>query len=113
MVEARADFVAALDQSRRAHWARQRCATRRAWIFAAATNPVREVWAGGRRVVVVDGRHVARDRVRRGGRLCSPRSQVEACQFYEKLLMPEFYAGMRCRSKGLLTSAPPWREHYV
>ena len=33
-----------------------------AWIFAAATNPVRHVWAAGRHVVV-DGRHSARDRV--------------------------------------------------
>ena len=33
-----------------------------AWIFAAATNPVRDVWVAGRRVVI-DGRHTQRDRV--------------------------------------------------
>ncbi len=33
-----------------------------AWIFAAASSPVRHVWAAGRQVVA-DGRHVARDRV--------------------------------------------------
>ncbi|MDK9698512.1 MAG: hypothetical protein OEL76_19250 [Siculibacillus sp.] len=29
------------------------------WIFAAATNPITDVWASGRRVVA-GGRHVAR-----------------------------------------------------
>jgi len=33
-----------------------------AWIFAAATSPVRDVWAAGRQVVA-DGRHAARDRI--------------------------------------------------
>lgn len=37
------------------------------WIFAAAGNPVRDVWAGGRRVVAA-GRHVARDAVEKGWR---------------------------------------------
>lgn len=33
-----------------------------AWIFAAAGNPIRDVWAAGRRVVA-DGRHVHRSKV--------------------------------------------------
>jgi formimidoylglutamate deiminase len=33
-----------------------------AWIFAAPSNPVRELWSAGR-LAVVDGRHVARERI--------------------------------------------------
>jgi cytosine/adenosine deaminase-related metal-dependent hydrolase len=33
-----------------------------AWIFAAAANPIRSVWAAGR-PVVRDGRHIGRDAV--------------------------------------------------
>jgi len=66
VVGARADFVA-LDPDHVALAGRGDDALLDAWIFAAAGNPVREVWAGGRRVVV-DGRHVARDRVEAGWR---------------------------------------------
>lgn len=38
-----------------------------AWIFASATNPVREVWSRGRRVVA-EGIHVARETVERDWR---------------------------------------------
>jgi cytosine/adenosine deaminase-related metal-dependent hydrolase len=33
-----------------------------AWIFAAACNPVRDVWARSRQVVA-EGRHIARSRI--------------------------------------------------
>jgi len=57
-VGAPADFVV-LDRDHDALFGRDGDAILDAWIFAAATNPVREVWRAGRRVVA-DGRHVAR-----------------------------------------------------
>lgn len=62
-VGARADFVV-LDPDHVALQGRAEDGLLDTWIFATAGNPVREVWAGGRRVVV-DGRHVARDRIER------------------------------------------------
>ncbi|MCE1237323.1 MAG: formimidoylglutamate deiminase [Hyphomicrobiales bacterium] len=57
-VGAPADLVA-LDAEHPALVGRVGDAVLDAWIFAAAGNPVRDVWARGRRVVA-DGRHVAR-----------------------------------------------------
>jgi formiminoglutamate deiminase len=60
-VGAPADLVV-LDPDHPALFGRDGDALLDAWIFAAAANPLREVRARGRRVVV-DGRHVARDAV--------------------------------------------------
>lgn len=60
-VGASADWVV-LDGDHPALVARSDDALLDAWIFAAAGNPVRDVWVAGRQVVV-EGRHVARDRV--------------------------------------------------
>lgn len=56
-----ADLVV-LDRDHPALVARDGDALLDAWIFAAAGNPVRDVWASGRRVVA-EGRHMARARV--------------------------------------------------
>lgn len=56
-----ADFVV-LDLDHDALVGREGDALLDAWIFAAATSPVRDVYRAGRRVVV-DGRHVARPSV--------------------------------------------------
>ena len=60
-IGAPADLVV-LDTEHPALIGRSGDATLDAWIFAAATNPIRAVWAAGR-PVVVDGRHVGRDAV--------------------------------------------------
>lgn len=60
-VGAPADFVV-LDRDHDALVGRCDDAILDAWIFAAASNPVRDVWRAGRRVVA-DGRHIARDEV--------------------------------------------------
>lgn len=65
-IGAPADLVA-LDADHPALVGRDGDALLDAWIFAAATNPVRDVWARGRRVVT-GGRHVARAEVEAGWR---------------------------------------------
>ena len=60
-VGAPADFVV-LDRDHDALVGRDGDAILDAWIFAAVGNPVRDVYRGGRRVVI-DGRHVARTEV--------------------------------------------------
>ncbi len=56
-----ADLVV-LDRDHPALMARDGDALLDAWIFAAAGNPVRDVWVSGRRVVA-EGRHLARTRI--------------------------------------------------
>jgi formiminoglutamate deiminase len=58
-VGALADFVV-LDADHPALYGRTGDTALDAWIFAAAANPVREVFVAGRRVVA-DGRHIARE----------------------------------------------------
>ena len=60
-VGAKADFVV-LDGDDVALAGRTDDTALDAWIFAAPREPIREVWAGGRRVVA-EGRHVAREAV--------------------------------------------------
>jgi cytosine/adenosine deaminase-related metal-dependent hydrolase len=61
-VGAPADIVA-LDPEHPALLARDGDGWLDSWIFAADRAAVRDVWAGGRHVVI-DGRHVARDAIR-------------------------------------------------